>query len=102
MNQHKTRRRAPKSFQIKFEVSYMTVDGERTPVALYCRLGTGAVHRTVEFRDGINIDLNRNGRVLGVEILRDATIKLELMVEAAKEFDDPRLASINPNMLAAA
>jgi uncharacterized protein YuzE len=45
--------------------------------ALYIRLGTGKPEGVVEIKEGVNIDVTKDGRILGVELL-DASEKVSL------------------------
>lgn len=37
--------------------------------AVYLKVGTGKVSKTLEMQDRLNIDLDSKGRILGIEIL---------------------------------
>jgi uncharacterized protein YuzE len=45
--------------------------------ALYIRLQEAYVDRTVEIEEGVNIDLDDNGKLIGIEVL-DATERYSL------------------------
>ncbi|WP_084218986.1 DUF2283 domain-containing protein [Syntrophorhabdus aromaticivorans] len=53
------------------------VEYDREVDALYVRLQEKYVHKTLEIEDGLNIDLDENGKLIGVEIL-DATQRYSL------------------------
>ncbi len=50
----------------------MKIEYDRKVDALYIRLQEKYVSRTVEIDEGVNIDLDENGRLIGLEVL-DAT-----------------------------
>lgn len=47
----------------------MKIEYDKEVDALYIRLQEMHVNRTVEIEDGINIDLDKNGKLIGIEIL---------------------------------
>ena len=53
----------------------MKIDYDKTADAMYIRMRKGSVKKTVHLARLINADLDRNGKVLGVEIL-NASLKL--------------------------
>jgi uncharacterized protein YuzE len=55
----------------------MKIEYDKEVDALYIRLQEKHVNRTVEIEDGINIDLDKNGKFIGIEIL-DATDRYSL------------------------
>jgi uncharacterized protein YuzE len=55
----------------------MKMEYDREVDALYVRLQGKYVHKTLEIEDGLNIDLDENGKLIGVEIL-DATQRYSL------------------------
>ena len=55
----------------------MKIEYDKEVDALYIRLQEKHVNRTVEIEDGINIDLDKNGKLIGIEIL-DATDRYSL------------------------
>jgi len=55
----------------------MKIEYDKEVDALYIRLQEKHVKRTVEIEDGINIDLDKNGKLVGIEIL-DATDRYSL------------------------
>ncbi len=50
----------------------MKIEYDKEVDALYIRLQEKKVTRTKEIEDGLNIDLDENGKLIGIEIL-DAT-----------------------------
>ena len=42
---------------------------DKTADAMYISVKGGKVHKTLEVSDAINVDVDKNGRALGVEIL---------------------------------
>ena len=50
----------------------MKIEYDKEVDALYVRLQEKYVDRTVEIEEGLNIDLDENGKLIGLEIL-DAT-----------------------------
>jgi uncharacterized protein YuzE len=55
----------------------MKIEYDRDVDALYVRLQEKYVDRTVEIEEGLNIDLDENGRLIGLEVL-DATERYTL------------------------
>jgi uncharacterized protein YuzE len=55
----------------------MRIEYDREVDALYVRLQEKYVDRTVEIEEGLNIDLDENGKLIGLEIL-DATERYSL------------------------
>ena len=55
----------------------MKIEYDKEIDALYIRLQEKYVARTVEITEGINIDFDHNGRLVGIEVL-DATERYEL------------------------
>ena len=55
----------------------MRIEYDREVDALYVRLQEKYVDRTVEIEEGLNIDLDENGRLIGLEVL-DATERYTL------------------------
>jgi len=55
----------------------MRIEYDREIDALYVRLQEKYVHRTIEIEEGINIDFDKNGKLVGLEIL-DATERYSL------------------------
>jgi len=47
----------------------MKIEYDKEVDALYIRLQEKHVNRTVEIEDGINIDFDKNGKLIGIEIL---------------------------------
>ena len=55
----------------------MKIEYDRDVDALYVRLQEKYVARTVEIEEGLNLDLDENGKLVGLEIL-DATQRYSL------------------------
>ena len=55
----------------------MKIEYDKEVDALYIRLQEKYVNRTVEIEDGINIDFDKSGKLIGIEIL-DATERYSL------------------------
>jgi uncharacterized protein YuzE len=55
----------------------MRIEYDKEVDALYVRLQEKYVDRTVEIEEGLNIDLDENGRLIGLEVL-DATERYTL------------------------
>jgi uncharacterized protein YuzE len=55
----------------------MRIEYDKEVDALYVRLQEKYVDRTVEIEEGLNIDLDENGRLIGLEVL-DATERYAL------------------------
>ena len=55
----------------------MKIEYDRKVDALYIRLQEKYVARTVEVEEGLNLDLDENGKLIGLEVL-DATERYSL------------------------
>ena len=55
----------------------MKIEYDNQVDAIYIRLQEKQVTRTVEIEDGLNIDLDENGKLIGLEVL-DATERYTL------------------------
>ena len=55
----------------------MKIEYDKVVDALYVRLQEKYVARTVEIEEGLNLDLDENGKLIGLEIL-DATQRYSL------------------------
>jgi uncharacterized protein YuzE len=55
----------------------MKIEYDNQADAIYIRLQEKQVTRTVEVEDGLNIDLDENGKLIGLEVL-DATERYTL------------------------
>ena len=55
----------------------MRIEYDREVDALYVRLQEKYVARTIEIEEGLNLDLDENGKLIGLEVL-DATEKYSL------------------------
>jgi len=55
----------------------MKIEYDREVDALYIRLQEKYVARTVEVEEGLNLDLDENGKLIGLEVL-DATERYSL------------------------
>ena len=55
----------------------MKIEYDREVDALYIRLQDKYVARTIEIEEGLNIDVDENGRLIGLEVL-DATERYAL------------------------
>ena len=55
----------------------MKIEYDREVDALYTRLQEKYVGRTVELEEGLNLDLDENGKLIGLEVL-DATERYSL------------------------
>ena len=55
----------------------MKIEYDREVDALYVQLQEKYVERTIEIEEGINIDLDESGKLIGIEIL-DATERYSL------------------------
>lgn len=57
----------------------------RRALAVYFKLEQGRVHRTVEIARGeCNVDEDRHGKLLGIEMLRPGTLELHVKTVARK------------------
>lgn len=78
----------------------MKIEYDREVDALYIRLQEKYVARTVEIEEGLNLDLDENGKLIGLEVL-DATerytladifnISTENLILGAKPIKEERL-----------
>lgn len=55
----------------------MRIEYDREVDALYVRLQEKYVARTIEIEEGLNLDLDENGKLIGLEVL-DATARYSL------------------------
>ena len=55
----------------------MRIEYDREVDALYLRLQEKYVARTIEIEEGLNLDLDENGKLIGLEVL-DATERYSL------------------------
>jgi len=55
----------------------MKIEYDKEVDALYVRLQEQFVARTIEFEDGLNLDIDDEGKLIGLEVL-DATRKYSL------------------------
>jgi uncharacterized protein YuzE len=55
----------------------MKADYDQEMDALYLSLGPGKPEGVIEVKEGINIDISKDGKIIGIEIL-DASKKLSL------------------------
>ena len=55
----------------------MRIEYDREVDALYIRLQEKYVARTIELEEGLNLDLDENGKLIGLEVL-DATERYSL------------------------
>jgi uncharacterized protein YuzE len=80
----------------------MKIEYDREVDALYIRLQEKYVARTVELEEGLNLDLDENGKLIGLEVL-DATeryplsdifnISTENLILGGKPIKEERLAN---------
>jgi uncharacterized protein YuzE len=54
----------------KYLIYYMKIEYDKTADAVYIKIKNGVVKKTARLSNLINADLDKNGRVLGVEILK--------------------------------
>ena len=72
----------------------MVVSYDSLAQAVYIKLQPEAeVSRTIEFAPETFVDLDKNGNLIGIEMLNPARIVLK---EIAKKFHHPELSRINP------
>ncbi len=55
----------------------MKIEYDKEVDALYIRIQEKKVFKTKEIEEGVNLDIDENGRIIGLEIL-DATKKYQL------------------------
>ena len=64
---------------------------------LYVRLCEGKVYKTIEHENGdILVDLNRNGKILGIEFL-NLNIPRGKLHTIAQKYHNPSIDKIHPN-----
>ena len=63
----------------------MNIKYDQEADALYIRFQTGKVKETLKMRDGILIDIGRNGKIFGIEpVFRGAETETALLSNASK------------------
>ena len=67
--------------------------------AAYIQVRPGRVHITKEHVEGVFIDLDSNGHLLGVEVLDPKHIEIDVVAQIAKKFHIPHLKHINPRAI---
>jgi uncharacterized protein YuzE len=67
--------------------------------AAYIRVSEESVARSVEKTPGIVIDLDRKGRVVGVELLSPRKVSLTAMSQISKQYKVPELATVDPRVI---
>lgn len=55
----------------------MKVSYDKEADAVYIEIAEGEADGVIEVKEGVNIDLSKNGNILGIELL-DASKKMEL------------------------
>lgn len=73
--------------------------------ASYISLSDESVARTIEYADFINLDLNKKGDLIGIELLwmrpRKVTVQIHQKLEQlAREYHMPELRRLHPEKLA--
>lgn len=81
---------------MNLQISYCINPDEKVVEAVYFRLTNDKVDRTVELRDDVFVDLNRNGGVIGIEMLNPATVKVNFMRQMATDYNEPVISRIRP------
>lgn len=71
----------------------MRVEYDKSVDALYIRIHMGDAVRTVDVQEGVNIDLDAEGRVIGLEILNALQL---YRPEELFQFDAEALAMAEP------
>lgn len=74
-------------------MSKITIDPKA--LAIYVKLREGKVSRTKEFAKEVFADINSEGKLIGVEILRPGTLAIRRI---AKRFHNATLAKIAPDL----
>ena len=75
----------------------MIVSYDNLARALYIKINSDVeVARTVEFAPETFVDLDKNGSLIGIEMLNPAQLILKRI---AKKFHHPEISRINPNKL---
>ena len=69
--------------------------------AMYFKFRRGRVARTVEFSEWTLIDLDKEGDIVGVEMLEPGMVTRKELERAAKKYREPSLATLNPKSLLA-
>ncbi|OHB15820.1 MAG: hypothetical protein A2431_00990 [Candidatus Zambryskibacteria bacterium RIFOXYC1_FULL_39_10] len=71
----------------------MKIDYDKTADAVYIRIKTGVVKKTAKLSNLINADLDKNGKVLGVEILK-ASLKFSKKEKLQSVMNIPMCVSV--------
>jgi len=74
-------------------MSKITIDPKAK--AIYIKIRDGKVSRTKEFADEIFADLNSDGKLLGVEMLRPGMLEIK---KIARRFHNSTLERIAPDL----
>lgn len=61
----------------------------------YIQLRKGEVHKTVCLSDDINVDLDKKGAVVGVEVLFISEVKPDRFHRKVSKFKEPALDTLN-------
>ena len=78
----------------------MTITYDPLANAVYIKLGDAKVHKTVEFAPEIFIDLDRDKKILGVELLRPGRIIVrKQMNKIANTYHIPSLKKFHPGTM---
>ena len=80
----------------------VTYDNDTLEVlSVYWTFARGKVYRTHGIDDWTNIDVDKKGRVLGIEMLEPGRVTQAMLRKAAKKFNEPRLTLLRPKNAAA-
>ena len=52
----------------------MQIEYDKQAQALYIRIRRGRVKNTIKLRDNLLVDLNKSGKILGLEVLEPAEV----------------------------
>ena len=67
--------------------------------AAYFKLRDGKIEQTIEAAPEIFIDLGRDKKIIGVEMLHPGKVHIRETVSLSKRYNEPMLKRINPSQL---
>lgn len=88
--------------RLKLDGPSFLVDYDPVGRALYVRVRSGRIHRTHEEAEGVQVDLDRSGHLLGVEVLDPARAKTRVRAvlrRLAQRHRLPELSHFHPDEL---
>lgn len=88
--------------RLRLDGPNLVVEYDPVGRALYVRVRGGRVHRTREEADGVHVDLDRTGRLLGVEVLdpgRAGARVRAVLRRLARRYHRSELSHVHPEEL---